>query len=68
MMEHKGYRGVVSRDGEAGVVFGEVVGVRDVITFEGASVVEARDAFRESVDGYLAFCAERGREPDTPSP
>ncbi len=68
MMEHRGYRGAVSRDDEAGVLVGEVVGARDVITFEGASVAEARAAFRESVDGYLAFCAERGREPDRPLP
>ena len=64
MMEHRGYRGVVSFDDEAGVLFGEVIGTRDMITFEGESVAEVQVAFRESVDGYLEFCEDRGREPD----
>ena len=66
VMEHRGYRGVVSFDDEAGVLFGEVIGTRDMITFEGESVAEVQVAFRESVDGYLEFCEERGREPDKP--
>lgn len=64
MMEHKGYRGVVAFDDDAGVFHGEVAGTRDVITFQGESVAELRTAFEESVDAYLEFCAERGRSPD----
>jgi predicted HicB family RNase H-like nuclease len=37
-----------------------------VITFQGATVEEARAAFVESVDDYLAFCAERGEKPERP--
>ena len=37
---------------------------RDVITFQGTSVEDLELAFRESVDDYLEFCAERGEEPD----
>src|SRR5436189_1105042 len=39
---------------------------RDVITFQGKSVAELKTAFQDSVDDYLAFCAERGEEPDKP--
>ena len=39
---------------------------RDVITFQGRSVDEIEAAFRESVDDYLAFCAERGERLDKP--
>lgn len=60
MMEYKGYIGKIEIDDEAGVFYGEVINVRDVITFEGVSVEEAQRAFRESVDDYLAFCHERG--------
>ena len=66
MMEHKGYLGHVEYDDEAGVFHGEVVNLRDVITFQGESVDELRRAFRESVDDYLAFCAARGEEPEKP--
>ena len=60
MMEHKGYRGAVSFDDETGTFHGEVVGTRDVVTFQGQSVEELRMAFKDSVDEYLDFCAERG--------
>ncbi len=66
MLEHRGYRGVVIFDDEAGLLHGEVVDTRDVITFQGSSVSEVQQAFRDSVDEYLAICSERGREPDRP--
>lgn len=66
MMEYKGYIGKVEFDDETGVLHGEVVNLRDVITFQGESVGEIRAAFQESVDDYLAFCAERGEEPEKP--
>lgn len=66
MMEYKGYIGKVEIDEEAGVLSGEVVNVRDVITFEGLNVEEVQKAFRESVDDYLDFCAQRGESPEKP--
>ncbi len=66
MMEYKGYIGTVEFDDEAGVFHGEVINTRDVITFQGASVVELRTALRESVEDYLVFCAERNEEPEKP--
>jgi predicted HicB family RNase H-like nuclease len=38
MLEYKGYTGKVDLDGEAGIFHGEVLDLRDVITFEGRSV------------------------------
>lgn len=66
MMEYQGYIGIVEFDGEAGLFHGEVINTRDVITFQGKSVHELKQAFRASVDDYLAFCQERGEEPDKP--
>ncbi len=66
MMEYKGYIGKAEIDEEAGLFHGEVINVRDVITFEGKTVKELRQAFHESVDDYLAFCAERGEDPEKP--
>lgn len=57
-MEYKGYVGKAEFDDEAGVFYGEVVNTRDVITFQGRSVDELREA--DSVEDYLEFCAERG--------
>ena len=66
MLEYRGYRGVVTFDDEAGLLHGEVVDTRDVITFQGSSVSDVQQAFKDSVDEYLAICSERGREPDRP--
>jgi predicted HicB family RNase H-like nuclease len=66
MMEYKGYLGRTEFDDEANIFHGEVINIRDVITFQGQSVDELRRAFADSVEDYLAFCAERGEEPDQP--
>jgi predicted HicB family RNase H-like nuclease len=66
MMEYKGYIGKVEIDDDAGILYGEVINVRDVITFEGKTVDEIHKAFRESVDDYLDFCAQRGESPEKP--
>ena len=65
-MEHQGYRARAIFDEEAGLLHGEVVGIRDVVTFQGETVAELRAAFRDSVDEYLKFCAEKGQEPNRP--
>jgi predicted HicB family RNase H-like nuclease len=65
-MEYLGYIGKVELDEEAGILHGEVINIRDVITFEGNSVQEIRQAFRESVDDYLEFCAQRNETPEKP--
>lgn len=66
MMTYKGYTGHVTFDPEARHFHGEIVGLRDVVTFQGRSVDDLDAAFRDSVDDYLAFCAERGEAPDRP--
>ncbi|MGB7977587.1 MAG: hypothetical protein WCF19_00335 [Chlamydiales bacterium] len=45
---------------------GEVLGIKDVVTFQGTTVDEIEKVFKDSIDDYLAFCAERGEEPDRP--
>ena len=64
MLEYKGYFGTVEADD--GVFVGRVSGLRDVITFEGATFAEVEQTFRDSIDDYFAFCAERGESPDRP--
>lgn len=65
-MKYKGYKGAVTLDENANIFYGEVLNTRDVITFQGASLEECRQAFRGSVNEYLEFCRERGEEPDKP--
>ena len=66
MFTYKGYNGKVEYDSDADLFHGEVVDLRDVITFQGRSVDELKIAFRESIDDYIAFCEEKGEKPEKP--
>ncbi|GJE00457.1 type II toxin-antitoxin system HicB family antitoxin [Methylobacterium isbiliense] len=66
MMTYKGYDAFIAYDAAAGLFHGEVVNLRDVITFQGRSVDELRQALAESVEDYLEFCAKRGEGPERP--
>jgi len=63
-MEYKGYRGVVRYSAEDRVLHGRILGIEDVVSFEGAEVEELEKAFHEAVDDYLALCERLGRDPD----
>ena len=67
MMKYKGYTGKVEYDDEAEAFYGEVIGLRDVVTFKGTSVRELNKSFRESIDEYLAFCERMNKTPDIPA-
>ena len=64
MMKYKGYLGEVTYDADAKIFHGEVIGLKDVITFQGKTVNELEKAFKGSINDYLAWCKERGEEPE----
>jgi predicted HicB family RNase H-like nuclease len=64
MMTYKNYMAKVVYDDDANIFHGEVINIRDVITFEGSSVLELQNSFKESIDDYLDFCNSRGEEPN----
>lgn len=65
-MNYKSYHGQVNYDEEAKLFHGEVIGLRDVITFQGTSVEELEQAFKDSIDEYLDFCKKLDRAPEKP--
>lgn len=66
MMTYKGYLAKIEFDEKADVFHGEVINIRDVITFQGQSVSELKQSFIDSVEDYLEFCALRNEIPDKP--
>jgi predicted HicB family RNase H-like nuclease len=66
MMQYKDYTARVEFDSDAMIFHGEVIDLRDVITFEADCVEGLVKAFHNSVDDYLDFCAQRGEEPEKP--
>ncbi|WP_194848282.1 type II toxin-antitoxin system HicB family antitoxin [Candidatus Neptunochlamydia vexilliferae] len=65
-MKYKGYLGDVTYDDDAEIFHGSVVGIKDVVTYQGRSVDELKQAFKDSVNDYLEFCKQRGEKPDKP--
>lgn len=65
-MRHKGYTAALEYDESADSFHGTVLDVRDVIDFYGSNPDELREEFKNSIDDYLAWCAEEGVEPEKP--
>jgi predicted HicB family RNase H-like nuclease len=53
-MKYKGYFGEVIY----------VIGLKDIITFQGKSVQELEQAFHDSVNDYLEWCKKRNEQPN----
>jgi len=66
MFTYKGYTGHLEIDTDAGILFGRILDIKDVITFQGETIEEARQAFEDSIDDYLEFCEKLGESPDKP--
>ena len=66
MIEDKGYHGVFEFDASIDAVHGRVVGLQDIVTFEGRSLDELRREMAESVEDYLELCADTGKDPERP--
>ncbi|WP_284776826.1 type II toxin-antitoxin system HicB family antitoxin [Agrobacterium sp. lyk4-40-TYG-31] len=66
VMHYKGYEAVIEFDEDADIFHGEVIDLKDIITFQGTSAAELKQALADSVEDYLSFCAERGEEPEKP--
>ncbi len=64
ILEYKGYNGTVEYSADDNVLFGKVIGVKSLISYEGKSVEELKADFESAVDEYLELCAEKGIEPE----
>ncbi|MCL2161388.1 MAG: type II toxin-antitoxin system HicB family antitoxin [Betaproteobacteria bacterium] len=66
MLNYRGYYGSIEASPEDNCLFGRLQFVRTLASYEGQTVAELEQAFREAVDDYLADCEERGRSPEIP--
>ena len=64
ILQYKNYYASVHFSSGDEVFYGKILGVNDLISFEGASVKELKIAFEEAVEDYLETCAEIGKQPD----
>ena len=64
ILQYKGYYASVHFSADDDVFFGKLLGIDDLVNFEGASVKELKKSFHEAVDDYLETCEELGKEPN----
>lgn len=66
LLSYKNYNGTVEFSKEDNCLFGKVIGIKSLISYEGASVKELEQDFHNAVDEYLEDCKERNIEPEQP--
>ena len=63
-LTYKNYTGSVNFSEEDEVFYGKIEHINDLITFESDNSHTLKKAFEQAVDDYVAFCKEKGIEPD----
>lgn len=66
LLSYKNYNGTVEYSREDGCLFGKVVGIKSLLSYEGDSVHELEQDFQNVIDEYLGDCQERNIEPEQP--
>lgn len=66
LLSYKNYNGTVEYSKNDNCLFGKIVGLKSLLSYEGDSVQELEQDFRNVIDEYLRDCAERNIEPERP--
>lgn len=64
ILEYKGYFANVHFSAEDEIFYGKIIGINDLVSFEGNSVLELKSAFQEAVEDYLDTCKQLNKEPE----
>lgn len=65
-LEFKGYTGSIEYSSDDGLLFGRVLGIKGLISYEGETGKALEKDFREVVDAYLEDCNAKGKKPEKP--
>jgi predicted HicB family RNase H-like nuclease len=60
LLEYKGYYDTVEYSAADNVLFGKVIGVNSLISYESETIESLNNDFKAAVDDYLSLCAEKG--------
>ena len=64
LLEYKGFYGNVELSETDNILFGKVMGINGLISYEGDNVVNLKADFINAVDEYLEICADKNVEPE----
>lgn len=66
LLTYKNYTGSVDFSAEDDVFYGKIEFITDTVLYEGRSVEELKENFREAVDDYIETCRDICKEPQKP--
>ncbi|WPV00055.1 type II toxin-antitoxin system HicB family antitoxin [Mucilaginibacter sp. cycad4] len=64
IIQYKSYYASVHFSADDEVFHGKILGINDLVNFEGTSVKELKAAFEEAVEDYIDTCSTIGKSPD----
>ena len=65
-LEYKGYAGSLEYSKEDDLLYGKILGIRGLVSYEGKTGQKLERDFIEAIDSYLADCKEEGTLPEKP--
>jgi predicted HicB family RNase H-like nuclease len=63
-LKYKDYQASLYYSEEDEVFHGKILGINDLVTFEGRNIKDLKNHFAQAVDDYLETCTKLGRSPD----
>ncbi|MDD5376444.1 type II toxin-antitoxin system HicB family antitoxin [Acidithiobacillus sp.] len=64
IIEYNGYQASIEYSSEDGILFGRVLHINSLITFEASDASAIEAAFRGAIDEYLEYCKRANVEPN----
>jgi len=64
VLEYKGYYGTVEFSAVDNILFGKVLGIKGLISYEGESIQSLKKDFEGAIDDYLEICKKESIEPE----
>ena len=63
LLEYKDYLGTVEYSSADKILYGQILGINGLVSYEGRSIESLQKDFEEAVDDYLDMCREQGIAP-----
>ncbi len=62
-LSYKGFYGTIHYSDEDKCLFGHIVGITDTVSYEGTTINEITQDFKDAVDDYIEICKKMGKTP-----
>ena len=62
-LHYKDYYGTINVSEEDNILYGKVIGIKGLLSYEGETVEELKQDFQEVVDEYIADCKKNNIKP-----